>query len=282
MTKRSIFGWAVFLFLIVTLAQQMPSIPGYFYFIRGERNLSQGRYQSALADYQRSVGFDPKFARAYVEMGASYRQLKKYAEAEAAFKQAMSIDNDSCASCGLGMVYSELRRYEEADKAFKKAISLGPNDVCAFEQSGRMYYEEGKYQETIAAFKQASALQPRATTYHFLGNAYAFLQRFDEALNAYRQAVQLDPDYQPAYSELGAAYYRLQRPKEAAAAFEQAIRLKRDDAKAYLGLGMAQLALGNKTGAREQYRRLQSLNPQWAAVLLIEINKGPEPRIPML
>jgi tetratricopeptide (TPR) repeat protein len=274
MTKRSIFGWAVFLFLIVTLAHQMPSIPGYFYFIRGERNLSQGRYQSALADYERSVGFDPKFARAYVEMGTSYLRLKKHVEAEAAFKQAISIDNDSCASCGLGMVYSELRRYEEADKAFKKAMSLDPNDVCAFEQSGRMYYEGGKYQESIAAFKQASALQPRATTYHFLGNAYALLQRFDEALNAYRQAVQLDPDYQPAYAELGAAYYRLQRPKEAAAAFEQAIRLKRDDAKAYLGLGMAQLALGNKTGAREQYRILQNLEPQWAALLLIEIDRG--------
>lgn len=272
MTKRSIFGWAVFLFLIVTLAQQMPSIPGYFYFIRGERNLSHGRYESALADYERSVSFDPKFARAYIEMGTSYLQLKKHAEAEAAFKQAMSIDNDSCASCGLGMVYSELRRYEEADKAFKKAISLSPNDVCAFEQSGRMYYYQGKYQKAIEVFKQASTLQPRATTYHFLGNAYAFRQRFDEALNAYRQAVQLAPDYEPAYPDLGAAYYRLQRHKEAAAAFEQAIRLKGDDANAYLGLGMAQLALGNKTGAQEQYRILQKLNPQSAALLLIEIN----------
>jgi len=272
MTKRSIFGWAVFLFLIVTLARLMPSIPGCFYFIRGERNLSRGQYQSAVADYKRSVSFDPKFARAYVEMGTSYLRLKKYAEAEAAFKLAMSIDNDSCASCGLGMVYSELRRYEQADKAFKKAISLSPNDVCAFEQSGRMYYDEGKYKETIEAFKQASTLQARATSYHFLGNAYGFLQRFDEALNAYQQAINLDPNYEPAYPELGGAYYRLKRYKEAAAAFEQAIRLKRDDAKAYLGLGMAQLALGNKTGAREQYRILQGLQPQWAKLLLIEIN----------
>jgi tetratricopeptide (TPR) repeat protein len=145
-----------------------------------------------------------------------------------------------------------------------------------------MYYYQGKYQKAIEVFKQASTLQPRATTYHFLGNAYAFLQRFHEALNAYRQAVQLDPDYEPAYPELGAAYYRLQRYTEAARAFEQAIRLKQDDAKAHLGLGVAQVALGNKTGAQEQYRILQSLNPQWATLLLIEINKGSEAGSPTL
>ncbi|MGI8836492.1 MAG: tetratricopeptide repeat protein [Pyrinomonadaceae bacterium] len=117
------------------------------------------------------------------------------------------------------MIYSELKQYEEADRAFKKAISLDPDDLCAYEQSGRMYYDEGKYQESIAAFNQASRLTPRATTYHFLGNAHVHLGEFNEAVHVYRQALQTNPDYEPAYCELGAAYYRLQRYKEAADCF---------------------------------------------------------------
>jgi superkiller protein 3 len=272
MTTRSIFSWVVFVILIGLIAHQLPSIPGCFYFLEGRLQASSGHQQAAVASYQQAVRFDPRFARAYIELGTSYLILKKHVEAEASFKRASSIADDSCASCGLGMVYAELQRYDEADKAFKKAISLAPNDVCAYEQSGRMYYDEGKYQESLEAFNKVSRLNPRAATYHFLGNNYGHLGKFDKAADAYHQALQLDPDYEPVYPELGAAYYRLQCYEEAAAAFEQAIRLKRDDARAYSGLGVTQLALGNKASAQEQYRVLQNLEPKFANWLLTEIN----------
>jgi tetratricopeptide (TPR) repeat protein len=117
-------------------------------------------------------------------------------------------------------------------------------------------------------------LQPRDTSYHYLGNAYGYLGRYDEALDAYQHSLKINPNYVKVYPDLGAAYYRLHRYQDSAEAFEQAIKFRQDDAKAFFGLGMAQLALGNKDKALVQYRALQSLEPEWATWLLGEINKG--------
>ncbi|MGI8836493.1 MAG: tetratricopeptide repeat protein [Pyrinomonadaceae bacterium] len=102
MTKRSGFGWVAFLILTGVLAHQLPSIPACFYFFKGRLQSSSGERQAAITSYQRAVSLDPRFARAYIELGTSYLVLKKYLEAEAAFKQAGAIRDESCASCGLG------------------------------------------------------------------------------------------------------------------------------------------------------------------------------------
>lgn len=274
MNIRSIFGWAIFLVIVGMIIHQLPSIPGRIYFIKGHRHYSSRQYQAAAQAFEQAVKADPQLVRAYVELGSSYRELKKPVEAEQAFKKALSIRDDSCAACGLGMVYHDTNRYEEAEKAFKKAISFDPNDYCAYEHSGRLYYDQHSYNETIEAFIQAIRLRPLDTSYHYLGNAYGYSGRFDEAVDAYQHSLKINSNYVEVYPDLGAAYYRLHRYQDAVAAFEQAIKSRQDDAKAYFGMGLAQLALGNKVKALEQYRSLQSLEPQWASWLLREINKG--------
>jgi tetratricopeptide (TPR) repeat protein len=273
MSQRSLMGWVAFFIIVGFAVQQLPSLPGLFYFFKGQHQSNAHQFQAAAESYQKAVDSDPEFLRGYVELGSSYLQLKKYAEAESALKKAMSIQEDSCAACGLGMVYLSSHRYQEADLAFKKAISLDANDVCAYEQSGKLYYDQGKYQESIEALTQAARLKPRDTTYHFLGNAYMYSKRFDEAINTYWELLRINPNYDEVYFDLAAAYYRVHRYQESAAAYNRAIKRNEQDSRAHLGLGLTQVALGDRTKALEEYRVLQHLEPKWAAFLLAEINK---------
>ena len=114
MRMRPAIGWGVFLLLIAIIANHVPAGLGSFYFIKGKRLAASGDHQSAVQAYQQSINSDPNFARTYVELGTSYLNLEKYAEAEGAFKQATAIDDDSCARCGLGMVYHRQGRENEA------------------------------------------------------------------------------------------------------------------------------------------------------------------------
>ncbi len=146
MRKRVILGWAIFGLLVIFIAAWAPP---RIYVIKGRRHFAAGQYQQSVADYQHAIRLSPTFARAYVELGDANRQLARYDEAEKAFKQAMSLEDESCASCGLGVSYSKTGRYVDAEKAFKRAMQLNPNDVCAYDWSGRMYYDLGRYQEAI-------------------------------------------------------------------------------------------------------------------------------------
>src|SRR5262245_35015754 len=136
MRLRPIIGWVVFVSLIGIISQVVPSVTGSYYFVKGNRLYSNGDYKGAVAAYEHSVSSDPKFARGYVELGSAYRELEDYAQAEKAFAKAVSIQEDSCAQCGLGMVYHLQHRYSEAEVALNRAITLNPADECAFHHLG--------------------------------------------------------------------------------------------------------------------------------------------------
>ena len=263
MKKRVIFNWLIFVVLVTIIAAIAPA---RIYLIKGKQHFSAGRYQEAIADYQQAIRLNPNFARAYVELGDAYRALERYEEAAEAFKKATRLEDESCASCGLGVTYYKSGRYEDAEKAFKRAIELDPNDVCAYDWSGRMYYDLSRYQEAVEVFKQEIRLQPSVSAYLFLGNAYVYSKQFGQGVDAYKQAIHLNPD-EMAYYQLGVAYEYLEQYGEAIEAYQQAIKLKPGDEQAHYGLGLAYLATGDQRSALGQYKILQALDPDWAAKL---------------
>ena len=271
MRMRPAIGWGVFLLLIAIIANHVPAGLGSFYFIKGKRLAASGDHQGAVQAYQQSINSDPNFARTYVELGMSYLNLEKYAEAEGAFKQATAIDDDSCARCGLGMVYHRQGRENEAVKTLKKGISLNPTDTCPYDQLGRMHYDLGQYAESIEAFRQEIKLQPSSVAYHFLGNSYYFTGKLEDALSAYQEAARLTPNYEEAYLELGKVYNRLGCHANAIESYQHALKLQPDDVNAHMGLGLTEFKQGNKDAAIRQYRILRDLDPKWAERLLKEI-----------
>lgn len=265
-------GWGVFFLLIAIIANFVPSGLGSFYFMKGKRLANSGDHQAAVQAYQQSIGSDPRFARTYVELGTSYLELEKYSEAEASFKQATVIADDSCAQCGLGMAYYRQGRKDEAAKTLNRAISLNPKDTCPYDQLGRMYYDLGQYAESIEAFRQEIKLKPSSVAYHFLGNGYYFNEKFDDAVAAYREALRLTPNYEEAYIELGKVYNRLGRHGDAIDSYQHALKIQPDNVIAHVGLGFNELKQGNRDAAIRQYRILRGLDPKWAELLLREIN----------
>ena len=268
MHMRSILGWGVFLFLMSILVHILPNPRATYYFIKGKQRFSSRNYEGAAAAFRESVNSDPNFARGFVELGITYRVLEKYPEAEQALKQAMSVEPDSCAACGLGIVYLLQNRRDEAEASLRESIKLNPKDVCPYNQLGRMYYDAKEYSKAIEAFEQEIKLQPSAGSYHFLANSLYFSKKTDEAIAAYLKATQLDPTYEEALVDLGRAYHEIGRETEANAVLEQAVKLDPEDQKARSFLGVTQFMCGNKQAAMEQYKWLLKKNPTLANELL--------------
>ena len=71
------------------------------------------------------------------------------------------------------------------------------------------------------------------------GNAKAALERYDDAITDYDEAIRLKPDYAEAYSNRGIAKAALGRYDDAIADYDEAIYLKPDLAAAYYNRGIA-------------------------------------------
>ena len=126
-------------------------------------------------------------------------QLKRYDEAEAAFRKAIELDPAySYPWNGLGNLLSDpLKRYDEAEAAYRKAIELDPADAYPWNGMGVLLTDRLKrYDEAEAAFRMAIQLDPAyAIAWRNLGRLLAdHLQRDDEAEAAYGRALELEPE----------------------------------------------------------------------------------------
>ena len=271
MTTRKTVGWLVFVALVGLIIIQLPTMAAGFCYSAGSSFYRAGKYQAAVSAFRSAVTFKPSFARAYLELGSSYRALSKYPEAEKAYLKAKSLADDSCAACGLGMTYYGLGRHDDAEKEFQRAMRLNPDDACPYSQSGSMYYDLGKYPQAIAAFKRAAALYPSYGNFMGLANSYVYMRDYEPAVDAYKQAIQLDPKKVRGHYQLGIAYDFQQRYEESIKIYNDVLKLEPDHEGAHYHLALAYVARHNKRAALEQYEQLRKIDEDTATELLQEI-----------
>jgi cytochrome c-type biogenesis protein CcmH/NrfG len=126
----------------------------------------------------------------------AYLGLKRYAEAVEAYKEAIRLEPDNAsAHMGLGGAYRGLDRDAEAVEAFKEAIRLEPDNASAhLAWAGHI----SGWTATPRRWKPTkrpsawSRTMPGRTC--GLGLAYRGLERDAEAVEAYKEAIRLEPD----------------------------------------------------------------------------------------
>jgi tetratricopeptide (TPR) repeat protein len=87
---------------------------------------------------------------------------------------------------------------------------------------------------------------------------------FDDALTAYRRALEIDPDLVPALINLANIHYARNEIAEAQALYERAILLEPDVFEAHFNLGNIFHDLARYSDARLCYRDALRLNPTYA------------------
>jgi len=105
---------------------------------------------------------------------------------------------------------------------------------------GNSLQESGRFDEAVAAYKKALELNPSFSwSYHCLGDVLLKLEKWEEAVAAYKKAVELNPDFSWSYHNLGDALLKLRQWEEAAAAYRCEIALNSDFAWSFCNLGDA-------------------------------------------
>ena len=106
--------------------------------------------------------------------------------------------------------------------------------------------KQGEYNEAVKGLS--------ATDWFEKGYAYSKANKYQNAVNAYTRAIELNPKYAWAYSNRGFAYANLGNLNQAIADFTRAIELNPNFALAYSNRGVAYHRLGNLQQAFNDYK----------------------------
>jgi Flp pilus assembly protein TadD len=149
----------------------------------------------ALIDQALMLDTGAKAADLHNEMGIVHYQLRRFAEAEADFKQAMTSDKKwSEPHNNLGDVYDLTGRWEAALAEYRKAIELAPRETDAYENLCSVLTQHGRSKEALPYAQTAIRLDPRDTeAQHCLGITLDNLGDLDGAEQAFRRAIEGQP-----------------------------------------------------------------------------------------
>ena len=98
------------------------------------------------------------------------------------------------------------------------------------------------------------------------GNRYAQERQYDKAVDAFKQALRIDPELAAAHLGLGSAYHNMGRPADALGPLTAAVGLEPRNAVAHLNLGITLAALRRPEDAMIELNEAKRLNPQSARI----------------
>ncbi|MEM6426124.1 MAG: tetratricopeptide repeat protein, partial [Cyanobacteria bacterium P01_D01_bin.128] len=120
-----------------------------------------------------------------------------------------------------------------------------PKFAYPHDNLGDVYRDQGRYDDAIAAYQQAINLDPKdAYPYNGLGDVYRVQGRYDDAIAAYIKAIELDSKYAYSKLSLGLVHALECQMNEANQLWLEGRQLLGEDVCDRLHYGLYSLALG--------------------------------------
>jgi protein O-mannosyl-transferase len=152
--------------------------------------------------------------------------------------------------------------YSSPTLLYEKTLDKNPGSWMIHNDLGIELGKAGQLDEAIQQFRQALQLQPEYTdALNNLGRALLTKGHPQEAIEHLQQALLLKPDFLETELNLGNAFIQVDRPQDAIQHFEIALRLIPDDANTHDHLGIAYLLAGRLSDAARQFQRTLQINP---------------------
>ncbi|MBY8963768.1 tetratricopeptide repeat protein [Flavobacterium sp. D11R37] len=186
---------------------------GKNYFLLGDVYLKQKEQDSAAIYFNKgkAVKKDPE----YNTIGLGHIDLNKgnTAAAQSKFKAVEDglrrKDSEQLVYIGRAYVNAENPDYNKAIEVLKRAIAKDDKNAQAYITLGDAYVGAAKYNEAFQAYRDAVALDNTAQRASLQMAVITKNTRaaFPEAVSAFENILKKDPNYGPAYRELAETYY---------------------------------------------------------------------------
>ncbi len=240
--------------------------------------------RQACAEFEKAVAADSNFAMAYARLAGCYGNLGFSDKSKDAFIRAYSLRDK--VSDGEKLLLEMWQAKNSGDttavrKLAHEYISKYPNKREGYIEVGGQDMEAGDYEAAIGSFLKVTKVDPEyANAYNMLGYLNYYLGRYDEALNYLEKYSQLAPDQANPHDSRGEILHALGRYQEAIAEFREAYNINPDFDYALEHMAFSYLELGKKSQVEYCFETLIEKAPSdqkrngyydsWAQTLMVQ------------
>ena len=196
----------------------------------GEALRRRGRLQEAIATCDQAVSIGPRHAEAYLIRGVARHDVGDLVGATADLERAIT-ENPAVAHAYtlLAKILGAAGRQEEALALLRKTSLVWPNDAKIFRGIGDLCGPMGRIADAFSAYRRAIEIEPYDTsTYTNLSALLCNTKLLDVVLSITDVGIKLAPNTHGLHYNRGIALEKLDRLDEALQSYRNALRCAPD------------------------------------------------------
>jgi len=177
-----------------------PTLLPVTHFSAGRLFERRGELRQAAEQYRKAVALNAAFLQAYNRLGVVLTRMGRWEQADQVFISAIQrAPNTAYLRNNLAFSYMAQGRWQDAEVELRNALELKPSFVRARVNLGVVLTKQGDADSAFAQFSQA---MPLAEAYFNMGVLHRGDLRFEQAREAFAQALALRPNWAKAHAQL--------------------------------------------------------------------------------
>jgi len=192
------------------------------------------RYKEAEVQALKSAELAPGKPGPNRVLANIYYANDQYDKADAALNRERQLSpGDPGVLAFVGQLAEEMNHADEAISAYESLVAIQPDHKEAWVSLGNLYAGKGDSAKSEAAYRKVTELDPANAAEVFYNIGAVIRNKTNpsqadtrKAVEAFRKAVELKPDYGAAYKELGYALLNLGEMADARAALEKYLEVE--------------------------------------------------------
>jgi len=233
--------------------------------------------QEAAVVLEEAVRKNPRAAEAYNNLGFARITLRQTDQAVDAFRESVRLNpNSTKARRNLGMALRDQGKFDDALGQFAVALRVDPRDHEARLEFANTFQKQGRFAEAVEQYLYIIGEDPEnASAWTNLGTAHLNRtqlkaaetggqidqQALEEAIEAFRAALRLDPNAANAQNSLGIVHAMRNEMDKATAAFREALLIDPDLASAHYNLANCLVEKEDNEGALRHFAASIRISP---------------------
>ena len=223
----------------------------------GDRLINEGRLDESLGKYLRALVLGPyewQTHDRFNRLARAFAQVGRFEESKAVFdkaKEKLGLETATYALRDWGWTLHSLGFPDEAAETIRQGLKASPHDAECHNILGLVLKDQGHSDRAIEQFRRSNELfqahesKSRKFPLSNWADALVDLERFTEAVERAKQAIEADPDDFVRYFNYAGVLSQSGRPKDALVALGQAIERDREHPYSHHNRANLLFELGN-------------------------------------
>ncbi|RYM35973.1 tetratricopeptide repeat protein [Brumimicrobium glaciale] len=190
-----------------------------------------GDFKTAIKYINDALRMDERYRDAYVLKGSIYKTLEKNDLAVSSYQTALQIDPEFfIGHLNTGWLLTSMGKHKLALQYYQNAVDLKPENLNAIYGVAKSLQDLGEYDNALKEYRKIEKFEPDFYITYF-NQAYIkhyYQKELDSAAYYYDKALDVNPQYTPAWFQMGELYYEQDRFPEAGRYYAEALKIDKN------------------------------------------------------